>query len=278
MKCCRKSFISALLKKNSTCIFAKAGKRLIRSLKSFFLKSGLKEDDIEIDGCRLLIKKLSPLELRKKYIERFKLFAEGGTCSNHCQIAFLQGMFFAFGYVQNPGKGYHLEVRTYGKWLPAAFAKTTRFLKIRFGRYRKGKYQIFYLKSYRRIIRFFNILGLFNKALEFSDFTATKGLLSIVNRQVNSETANINRLVSAAEKSINNIQQLMSYPKQDFWTESLLQMALMRLRFPSDSIEKLGTRFEPALSKSAVNHRLRRINALYKKLFPAQNEETEDQE
>ncbi len=49
-------------------------------------------------------------------------------------------------------------------------------------------------------------------------------------------------------------------------------MALTRLNFPHDSIEKLGSRFEPPLSKSAVNHRLRRINAIYEKVFSKKEE------
>jgi DNA-binding protein WhiA len=251
-------------------------KRLGRSFKKFLKKSLPDTEKIEIAGCRFFFPEIRPVDLRRKFVARFQSLSRGGSSSKHCQISFMQGLFFAHGYVQNPGRGYHLEIRLRSRWLVAAFKKNARFLKMRFSYFQKGGYHIFYTKSSRQIIKFLNKLGLFEKALELSDFIATRSLLSMVNRQVNSETGNINRLVSAAEKTIAHIQQLFEYQDQDFWTDTLRETALIRLKFPHDSIEKLGARFQPPLTKSAVNHRLRRINAIYTRLFPSTSGENEN--
>ncbi len=267
LPCCRQSFLAGLLSGHHRQTFVRTRRGLIKRLVRSFKKMFGTDQRILIAGTRLFLPDVSLLELRRKFVDRFNLIADAETSSFHCQTAFMQGLFIAHGYIQNPGRGYHLEFRLKGRWLPAAFKKTARFLKTRFGSYKKDDYLVFYSKSSRRIIRFLHRLGVFNKALELSDFIATRKILSMVNRQVNSETANINRLVSAAERSIIQIQQLIDLPEQDFWTENLYETALMRLKFPHDSIEKLGARFSPPLTKSAVNHRLRRITAIHKKIY-----------
>lgn len=268
MTCCRQSFLAAIFQGSKSKTFTRTRKELIKPLRRFLKKALPDSQLINIAGCKISFPDLSATELRKRYVERFLRVSTGGQRSKHCLISFLQGLFIAYGYVQDPQKGYHLEIRIRGRWTAAALKRTSKFLNMKFSRFQKNEYTVFYTKSSRQIIKFFNKLGLFNKSLELSDFTATRNILSMVNRQVNSETANINRVVTAAEKNIYQIQRLMDSADQEFWTESLRQTALMRLRFPHDSIERLGSRFEPHLTKSAVNHRLRRINTIYSKLFP----------
>jgi DNA-binding protein WhiA len=255
--------------------FVRANKLLIPAIEQLFKENFFKNLKVRRKGCRLFIENTDAVELRRKYVERFSRIAPGAKNPKHCQTAFFQGLFLVYGYMQNPGRGYHFEIRLRNKWLIAALKKTARFLKIRLNSTTKTPYRIFYSKSSKRIVQILSRIGLFDRSLELSDFLATRKILSMVNRQVNSETANINRLIQAAEKKILCIEELFSFSEQEFWTESLRQMALARLKYPHDSIEKLGTRFSPPLSKSAVNHRLRRISALHKKLFPGKKDEND---
>ncbi len=272
LPCCRESFLAAALSvKRSVCCIRTAP-QLVKPLKKRLIQDFMLADSLIVKGCTIRCPELDVLYFRKKYVERFARLSLGSKSSRHCQISFLQGLFFSHGYMQNPAKGYHFELRLRGRWLIAAFIKTARILKIRLSKLQKATYTVFYCKSSKKITRLLATLGLFDKSLELSDFLATRSILSVVNRQVNSETANINRLISAAEKNIIRIQQLLELPQQEFWTHSLRIMALTRLKFPHDSIEKLGSRFEPPLSKSAVNHRLRRINAIYEKVFSKKEE------
>lgn len=266
LPCCRQSFLVGLFQGPRIGPFVKT-RRSLRRLAGKYLRTVFSaEGAILIDGSRLLVPGVDQLVLREKFVERIGRTSDTES-GKHCILAFLQGLFVSCGYIQHPGRGYHLEFRIGGRWLAAAFRKATNLLRVRFGHYKNGQHICFYMKSGRRIIKFLNLLGLFDKALEFADLRATRSILSMVNRQVNFETANINRLIDAAEQSIAHIKELLEFEDQEIWTESLHQMAQMRMKFPHDSIENLGRRFEPPLTKSAVNHRLRRIKALHTRIF-----------
>lgn len=265
LPCCQESFILGMCRGKNTEPFIRVRRQLKGSMKRFFKQQ--KKMALEYSAGRLKVKNTDQLAMREKFVDRVRRTSAPGS-SKHCQIAFLRGLFVAGGYIQNPGRGYHFEFRLKGRWLAAAFRKTAGQLRLKFGVYQNGSDLCFYMKSGRRIAKLLNQLGLFEKALELSDLTATRKLLSMVNRQVNFETANINRVISAAEESITQIRALFDYHDQEIWTENLRQLSLMRLKFPHDSIETLGKRFDPPLSKSAVNHRLRRIKALYTRVFP----------
>ncbi len=266
LQCCRQSFLVSLLQGLRCSPFIKARQRL-RSRLLICLQTILPAGQaIKTHGARIIIPGFDQLILREKFVDRMRVYSDVGS-AKHCLSAFLQGLFISHGYIQNPDRGYHLEFRLKGKWLIAAFKKVAVRLRLRFCVYKNDQYYSFYMKSGRRITALLNLLGLFDRSLEFADLRATRSLLSMVNRQVNSETANINRLISAAESSITHIRELLEFEDQEIWTESLHQLAQIRMKFPHDSLEALGKRFEPPLSKSAVNHRLRRIKALHAKVF-----------
>jgi len=272
LPCCQESFILGMCRGKNKEPFIRVRRPLKGSMKRFFRQQ--KRILLEYTQQKLNIKNTDQLTMREKFVERVRRTSAPGS-SKHCQIAFLRGLFVAAGYIQNPGKGYHFEFRLRGRWMAAAFKRTTQQLKLRFSFYQNGSDLCCYMKSGRRIAKLLNQLGLFEKALELSDLTATRKLLSMVNRQVNFETANINRVISAAEESITQIETLLGYHDQEIWTESLRQLSLMRLKFPHDSLETLGKRFDPPLSKSAVNHRLRRVKTLFKRTFPPRDKSAE---
>jgi len=188
----------------------------------------------------------------------------------HCLKWFLKGIFVRCGYLQTPKKSYHLEIVPPTPELEDCFIVVKKKLKLSFKDFpRKGK-RVFYMKSRFEIRRFLKVVELFDKSLLLDDLIATRDMLSHVNRQVNFETANINKSVSASERLVDHIWQLFSLQDQEFWTDNLRELAQKRIEFPLDTIEKLGKRMSPPLSKSAVNHRLRRIESIFKKFFQPQ--------
>ena len=268
LPCCVQSFLAGLLRGSARQPQIKVRRALHRQLQTFLCQVLPPDTAVGSGGTEIMLDSgLDKLMLRQKLVERIRRTGDAAS-GKHCQKAFLQGLFISRGYIQNPGGGYHLEFRLPGRWLPAMFKTVCRQLRAKFGEYKtESGESCFYLKSIRRIIRFLNALGLFEKSLELSDLKATRRLLSMVNRQVNFETANINRLIGAAEESISQIEELLAHEDQEIWTESLRQLAMMRLQYPHDSLEALGHRFVPVLSKSAVNHRLRRIKSLHARIF-----------
>ena len=83
-----------------------------------------------------------------------------------------------------------------------------------------------------------------------------------MNRQVNCETANINKTVSAAVKQMEDIRFIQETIGLDGLPESLQDMARLRLERPEATLKELGQALEPPVGKSGVNHRLRKLGQM----------------
>jgi len=267
LPCCREAFLAAMI------LRTRAGPRfrLPRGVGSDQLPAWLSRElglPRELGLSRIAAPSRDDGKLRElRRRVRRRLSAElSDQATGHCHRAFLQGLFVRAGYMQDPRKTYHLEIRLRGRWMKAAFRKSTRVIRVRFASCERRGETVAYLKGRKRLLRFLQALELFEPAQELSDFTATRDLLGVVNRQVNAETANINRQVAASGQMVELIDELLAWPDQSIWSDALYQMALLRRKFPQDSLEILGKRFRTPLSKSAVNHRLRRIAQLHKRL------------
>src|SRR5690606_4550169 len=95
--------------------------------------------------------------------------------------------------------------------------------------------------------------------LEWEDFRVLKEMRNRVNRLVNAETSNVEKSVTAALKQIEDIRLIEAELGLDKLPPSLREAAQVRLAYPDVSLRDLGQRFDPPLSKSAVNHRMRRL-------------------
>ena len=95
--------------------------------------------------------------------------------------------------------------------------------------------------------------------LNMENVRILKEMRNSVNRQVNCETANINKTVSAAVKQVEDINYIKSMRGLDSLPDNLKEIALIRLQYPQAPLKELGTFLEPPVGKSGVNHRLRKL-------------------
>ncbi len=95
--------------------------------------------------------------------------------------------------------------------------------------------------------------------MEFENARIVKEVRGRINRQVNCETANIKKTISASAKQVEDIMYLRETVGFSQLSDGLAQMAKMRLENPEATIKELGEMMDPPLAKSAVNHRLRRL-------------------
>ena len=110
--------------------------------------------------------------------------------------------------------------------------------------------------------------------MELENIRIVKEMRGSVNRQVNCETANINKTVSAAVKQIEDIRFIQSVAGLSGLPESLQEMARIRLERPDATLKELGEALEPTVGKSGVNHRLRKLSLVAEELrqqFPDRN-------
>jgi DNA-binding protein WhiA len=183
-----------------------------------------------------------------------------------CRRAYLRGAFLAGGSVNNPeGSSYHLEVTTlYEDHCKSLCDLINRFeLHARYIERKKGF--IVYLKEGEKIIEFLNIIGAHQALLKFEDVRIMKDMRNSVNRIVNCETANLNKTIGAAVRQIDNIRFLEKEIGLHNLPEKLQEVALIRVKHPDLNLKEVGDMLSGNVSKSGVNHRLRKIDEIAEK-------------
>lgn len=179
-----------------------------------------------------------------------------------CAIAYLRGLFMGGGFVGHPAGEYHFELVTDNYTL----AQDAQKLLNRFGLSpkiltRKKNFAL-YLKGADQIAQLLALIGAHTAVLKWEDVRILKGMRSSVNRLVNCDTANLNKAVEAALAQLSDIALIEEEIGLDRLPRGLADLAHTRLTHPQASIKELGEACEPPLSKSAVYHRIRRIQFL----------------
>ena len=176
--------------------------------------------------------------------------------------AYLRGAFLASGSVNNPETSrYHLEISSIYEEhnqdicdLLNQFDLNARTLERRNG-------YITYLKGAEKIADFLTLIGATNSMLKFEDVRIVRDMRNSVNRLVNCETANMNKTIDAASKQIENINFIETTVGLQSLPEKLQEIAELRIQNPEISLKELGEMIPSgAISKSGINHRIRKIN------------------
>ncbi|GMX65929.1 MULTISPECIES: DNA-binding protein WhiA [Paenibacillus] len=184
-----------------------------------------------------------------------------------CKRAYLRGAFLAGGSVNNPeGSSYHLEIYSmYEEHCQALVRLANEFdLNARCIERKKGF--VLYMKEGERIIEFLSLIGAHQALLRFEDVRIMKDMRNSVNRLVNCETANLNKTIGAAVRQIDNIRLLQKEVGLDNLPDKLREVAEIRLKHPDMNLKEVGDLLKGKVSKSGVNHRLRKIDELAEKL------------
>ncbi|MFX3632481.1 MAG: DNA-binding protein WhiA [Candidatus Pristimantibacillus sp.] len=184
-----------------------------------------------------------------------------------CKRSYLRGAFLAGGSVNNPeGSSYHLEISSmYEEHCTALVDLANKFdLNARCIERKKGF--VFYIKEGEKIIELLNIIGAHQALFKFEDVRIMRDMRNSVNRIVNCETANLNKTIGAAVRQIENIKLLDREMGLDNLPDKLREVAEIRLQHPDMNLKEVGEMLKGTVSKSGVNHRLRKIDELAEKL------------
>ena len=178
------------------------------------------------------------------------------------RFAFLRGAFLAGGSVTDPAKRYHLEMttshykvsrETCALLLDAGFSpkETTR-----------GGNSILYFKQSNLIEDFLTAIGAPVCAMGVMEAKVEKDLRNGVNRRVNCETANLTKVVDASMEQVAAIRKLQKRGQLKDLPPKLRETAKLRLENPEATLQELAAMQDPPVSKSAMNHRMRKLVAL----------------
>ena len=123
-----------------------------------------------------------------------------------------------------------------------------------------------YIKEGDQIVNMLNVMEAHLALMELENIRIVKEMRGNVNRQVNCETANINKTVSAAMKQISDIEYIRDTIGFESLPAGLAEIARVRLEKPEATLKELGEYLEPPVGKSGVNHRLRKLCEMAERL------------
>lgn len=185
---------------------------------------------------------------------------------NCCAVAYMRGLFLGGGFISNPKGQYHLELTTNNLEL----AQTAGSLLSRFGlssklMERRGHHFI-YIKQAQTIVDFLATIGANAALLQWEDIRILKGVRGNVNRLVNCDTANLNKVVKASLEQLSDIAKIDMGVGLNKLPQALKEIAEARIANPQASVKELGEVCSPKLTKSATYHRVRRLREFAAKL------------
>lgn len=179
-----------------------------------------------------------------------------------CKRAFLRGAFLSVGSISKPEKSYHFEMvcTTMAKALQLqgiikAFEIDAKIVE-------RKKHFVVYIKEGESIVNMLNIMEAHISLMELENIRIIKEMRNTVNRKVNCETANLNKTVSASVRQIDDIRLIQDTIGISGLSKPLQEIAVLRLENPDASLKELGALLSPAVGKSGVNHRLRKLSEI----------------
>jgi hypothetical protein len=174
--------------------------------------------------------------------------------------AMLRGLFLGCGSVNAPSSRYHLEFVAPNSFWAAAIAEMAEGAGVKVGIMERGGQSVAYVKEGDAIVRLLSMMGASRAVMEFENVRVVREVSGEVNRRLNFETANIGKTIGSGLRQAAAIERLETAGRLDHLPPALREMARWRTANPQLNLGELAGRMK--LSKSAVNHRLRRLQEL----------------
>ncbi len=219
------------------------------------------------ENTKVLLSELHMLETDEEGNQRLKHTVPRLPMTRHCcRRAFFRGAFLGAGSVTNPEKDYHLEWKAEDDQLPAALEKLLEKNQLPYHTYERKGQQVVYLKSAEQISDMLALMGASASVLKMENIRVNKQLRGRAARAANCDEHNSEKMLDAAVKQAEAMRQISL--KEGLYTlpPALRDLARARLENPDLSLKELGEMMDPPLSKSAVNHRMRRLMEVSKNL------------
>ncbi|WP_186580910.1 DNA-binding protein WhiA [Aquibacillus kalidii] len=248
---------------------------LIKSLYSYPVellvrkKMKLKKNNVYIvrmnEGVKQILLDFGILEEPFRLIRTISTKYMKKTC---CRRAYLRGAFLAGGSVNNPEtSSYHLEIYNFYEEHNDALCDLLNDFGLHARKLERKKGFIAYIKEAEKITEFLNYIGAHKALLKFEDVRIVRDMRNSVNRLVNCETANLNKTIGAAFRQVENIRFIDRTVGLEALPDKLQEIAKLRVEHQDVSLKELGELVSTGkISKSGINHRLRKIDEFAERL------------
>ncbi|MFO1444549.1 DNA-binding protein WhiA [Bacillus sp. Bva_UNVM-123] len=289
--CCGKAELSALIRMNGSISFS--NRKLVVDIQTenaaiarriyILIKRNY---NVQVE---LLVRKKMRLKKNNVYIVRLsekaneilddlKILSEGFVFTHDisaelikkkcCKRSYLRGAFLAGGSVNNPEtSSYHLEIFSLYKEHNDSLSELMNTFGLNSKTLERKKGFITYLKEAEKITDFLSIIGAHSALLKFEDIRIVRDMRNSVNRLVNCETANLNKTIGASLRQVENIRYIADSVGLHILPDKLREIAELRVAHQDVTLKELGEMVSGgSISKSGINHRLRKIDEIADKL------------
>lgn len=182
-----------------------------------------------------------------------------------CKRAYLRGAFLAGGSINNPEtSAYHLEIISIYEEHANSINSLMNSFELNSKVLERKKGFLCYIKESEKISDFLTVVGAHYALMHFEDARIMRDMRNNVNRITNCDNANINKTVSAAGRQVDNINLIDEKVGLDSLSEKLREVAVARIKNHDAPLKELCEII--GISKSGLNHRLKKIDALAEQL------------
>ena len=178
------------------------------------------------------------------------------------RAAFVRGAFLAGGSVTDPEKRYHLELATPHHAVSRESYSVLLELGFTARETQRGGNHLLYFKQADVIADFFTALGAPTTAMGVMTAKVEKEMRNTITRQINCDSANADKVVSAAQEQLDAIRRIAKQIGLDELSEPLRDAALLRITNPVASLAALAQLSYPKVTKSCLSHRLRKLTEM----------------
>lgn len=221
---------------------------------------------VKSDGSLFTFSVRSPL-VRERFGDFSEIAPSIVSGNDNDAGAFLRGVFVSCGSITDPNKEYHLEIVLP---VPSRVERLRKFIEehgIAIKLTIRGKTPVLYVKESGVIEDFLTYIGAGNHALEIMRVKIEKDFRNRVNRSVNCDSANLDKTVAASEKSRRDIELIEEKIGFNSLKPELRETARLRLENPEASLSELCELFDPPISRSGLNHRLKKLSQIANSLL-----------
>lgn len=179
-----------------------------------------------------------------------------------CMRSFLRGVFLGSGSINEPVNGNHLELVIFN-------AQNTNFINgilaelgISAKMMKRKKSFVIYIKDAETISDFLKVIGSNKGIILFEQTKVEKEYRNNMNRRINCEVANMDKIAVAASEQLKDIMLLKEKKLFQKLPANLKQIANLRIKYPEASLDKIGDMLDVKLSRSGVSHRFKKIKEI----------------
>jgi DNA-binding protein WhiA len=192
-----------------------------------------------------------------------------------CVASYLRGAFLGGGFIANPRSNFHFELTCDHEALANGLVALLTSCSVPARAVQRRNGWVVYLKGADPIVDFLALVGAHRNLLAIENVRVTKSIRNDENRRVNAELANAAKSIDASLAQVRNIRLLIDRCGIESLPPKLRELALLRLSHPEASLRQLGELAQPKITKSAIYHRVRRIDEIARAFVDEQDGSSE---